>query len=334
MFKRITLVFTIILTGMILSIIFCQNVTIKSEHNTYGFKNKTLNDFNFAAVGDWGCTADTQNTLKNIIKEDPQLILGLGDYSYEKNAKCWLQIIKPIDTKMRIVIGNHDHEIYTNGSANYSSYTSLRQYMTHFNLTKQYYSFDYQNVHFVAMSTEVPFGPGSNQYNFVKKDLGKAALDPNIDWIVVFYHRVAYTSPVHPGSNSNLQVRDTFHPLFGKYGVDLVIQGHIHTYQRSYPIQYNLEDSFKPIIMENGTNNYVDPKGQIFTIVGTGGVSEPHNLVGDPRPYIAIQFNAFGFLEINVIHNGTKLVGEFHENNGTIRDHFSITKPDSKDVRK
>ena len=40
-----------------------------------------------------------------------------------------------------------------------------------FNLTKQYYSFDYGNVHFLAMSSEVPFDKDSKQYSFVSEDL-------------------------------------------------------------------------------------------------------------------------------------------------------------------
>ena len=62
------------------------------------------------------------------------------------------------------------------------------------------------------------------QYNFVKSDLQKTKSEPGIDWIVVFYHRVAYTSPalVH----GIAELRKTYHPLFEDYGVDLVIQAH------------------------------------------------------------------------------------------------------------
>ncbi|HEY9406738.1 MAG TPA: hypothetical protein VIP53_04740, partial [Nitrososphaera sp.] len=45
-------------------------------------------DFNIAAVGDWGCTSNTTNTVNNIVSRDPELVLGLGDYSYQNSADC------------------------------------------------------------------------------------------------------------------------------------------------------------------------------------------------------------------------------------------------------
>ncbi|HEY9406152.1 MAG TPA: hypothetical protein VIP53_01750, partial [Nitrososphaera sp.] len=47
-----------------------------------------LADFNIAAVGDWGCTSNTTNTVNNIVSRDPELVLGLGDYSYQNSADC------------------------------------------------------------------------------------------------------------------------------------------------------------------------------------------------------------------------------------------------------
>jgi predicted phosphodiesterase len=319
------------LASLILSVLLYEAISVKVDnHQAHALNNKSSADLNFASVGDWGCTPNAKNTVKNIIDKDPELILGLGDYAYQDNADCWLQLVDPIADKMKIVLGNHDHSIYTNTTHYYSSPELLQQYMNHFNLTEQYYSFNYQKIHFLAMSTEVPFEIGSNQYNFVTTDLKKAASDPKVNWIIVFYHRVAYTSPVFPGSASNLDIRDTYHPLFDKYGVDLVIQGHIHTYQRSYPLEYNPTDSFNPIITDNSTINYIDPKGEIFTIVGTGGSSVIHNLQSPLSPYMAANLNAFGFLNINVINNGSVLNGEFYDNTGTIRDHFTITKSENK----
>ena len=314
------------LIALILSILLSEIVSIKEDRHEVGaLSGKGLDDFNFAAVGDWGCSTNAKSTVKNIIDKNPELVLGLGDYAYLNKPECWLKLIEPIDHKMKIAIGNHDHLLYTDGNRFHSSQTLLQQYTEHFNLTRQYYSFNYQNVHFLAMSTEISFGIGSNQYDFVNRDLEKAAADPKINWIVVYYHRVAYTSQVFPGPASNVDFRETYHPLFEKHNVDLVIQAHIHAYQRTYPIKYNTHDSFKPIITDNDTKNYNNPEGQIFTIVGTGGASVNY-LQGPLRSYVASQFNAFGFLNLNVINSGTTLVGEFHENGGSIKDHFTITK--------
>jgi hypothetical protein len=57
---------------------------------------------------------------------------------------------------------------------------------------------------------------------------------------------------------------DTCHPLFEQYNIDLVLQGHQHNYQRTYPIKYNSDTLIDPIITDINTNNYTDPEGQIF----------------------------------------------------------------------
>lgn len=56
--------------------------------------NNTTNDFNFVAVGDWDCTSETKDTIDNILEHDPELVLALGDLSYNDKAKCWLKIIE------------------------------------------------------------------------------------------------------------------------------------------------------------------------------------------------------------------------------------------------
>ena len=60
----------------------------------------------------------------------------------------------PIDENMKITIGNHDDVLYQTLKTVYGSFW----------LNEQYYSFDYNNIHFVAMSTKVSYLPGSEQY--------------------------------------------------------------------------------------------------------------------------------------------------------------------------
>jgi len=78
--------------------------------------------------------------------------------------------------------------------------------------------------------------------------------------------------------------------------------------------------------MDKDRTIYHEPKGQIYIIVGTGGSVDIHKFARHAAPYTAVQFNAFGFLNINVLHNGALLEGIFYENNGTIKDHFSYCK--------
>lgn len=316
----------IILTPFIfaLQILIANDINVRNSFQVYAIDN--LNDFNIAATGDWGCTPNTENTVDSIVNNDPELVLGLGDYAYRNEAACWLEVIKPIENKMKIAIGNHDDKKRVDG-IEVPSEERLEEYMNQFNLTKQFYSFDYQNVHFLAMSTEDSYEKGSMQYRFVDNDLKKAASNNNIDWIVVFYHRIAYTSPGMVGSI--IDYRDTYHPLFDKYDVDIVLQAHTHNYQRSFPISYNTANSSNPTITDNDISNYTDPNGLIFAIVGTGGSNVIHNLT-ETAKFTARQFYGYGFLNLDFIHNGTTMVGEFHDNDNTIKDRFSITKSNFK----
>jgi predicted phosphodiesterase len=316
----------------LLALLFAINIAISSfsimqivilSNNNDGYKayGSSLPDFNFAAAGDWGCNNHTVDTVNNIVNMNPELVIGLGDFSYEDTADCWLENIAPVEDKMKISIGNHDVD----------TTSLLNQYMSHFNLSKQYYSFDYQNVHFTVISTELLTGSEANeQYEFVNADLASAASNPNIDWIVVYYHKEGYSSPYTTPANREqvrtalIALRDTYHPLFEKYEVDLVLQGHNHQYERSYPIKYNNSNSSTPIITDTHTNNYSNPEGQIFVTVGTGG-RESYNFLAK-EAYMVYQYTGYGFLNIDVIENGQTFNATFYSNDEGVKDQFYITK--------
>jgi hypothetical protein len=269
-------------------------------------------DFNFAAAGDWGCTDDTTDTINNILGKSPELVLGLGDYSYdEEDADCWLKKVEPINDKMKIAIGNHDME-------------KLNIYTNHFGLSEQYYSFNYYNVHLVALSTEIAYKPFSSQYEFIKNDLSSAASDPNIDWIVVYFHKQMYTSPSNHDDYPTL--RSTYHPLFNEYEVDLVLQAHNHNYERTFPIKFNSNSPSNPIATTTNTDTYTDPDGQIFATIGTGGVSL-YAFTGKADHFVK-QYGDFGILNIDITNEpqSSSLTGKFYANNGKIIDQFIIYK--------
>ena len=66
----------------------------------------------------------------------------------------------------------------------------LMRVLQRFNLTKQYYSLDYGNVHFLALSSEVPFDKDSKQYSFVSEDLKSATGNKSINWIVAYIYEM------------------------------------------------------------------------------------------------------------------------------------------------
>jgi hypothetical protein len=273
-----------------------------------------LPDFNIAAVGDWGCKTSTTSTVNNIVSKNTEITIGLGDYADMPPADCWFQIITPIEDQMYIAIGNHD-AITT---------TLLNQYMNHFNMQEQYFSFNYQNVHFLVLSLEDRYGIRSPQYNFAQEDLQSAASDPGIDWIIVAYHRNVFSSQTLT-KGLYTAFNQIYHPMFQHYDVDLVLQGHLHSYERSHPLKFNSTDPFTPIIDTSSINDYNDPDGQIFATVGTGGTSSHHS-ASKGRAFVTQVEDMFGFLNIDIINDGKTLRATFFGNDGLARDQFTIRK--------
>jgi hypothetical protein len=217
-----------------------------------------------------------------------------------------------------ISIGNHDD----------ADSEGFDGYMDYFGISQPYYSFNHENAHFLVLDTDRnPYSSGSAQYNFAENDLQSASQNPDIDWIIVYFHRPPYTSP--SSSSASTSVRDPYHPLFDKYGVDLVFTGHNHNYQRTFPLNYNPSDPEDPTVTSTNTNDYTNPQGAIFAIVGTGGAGL--SAILDKESYIVEQQDDFyGQLDIKITHNGNKLEGKFYRNgDNAVLDNFTITKGNS-----
>ena len=299
-------------------ILFLKNADAveENENSKDGDENEDTNirnvksNFNIVAVGDWDCTGETEDTVDNILDEDPELVLALGDFSYSGDADCWFDIIDPIADKTKIAMGNHEDE---------------DDYMEYFGLKEPYYSFNYKNVHILSLSTETDYDDDSEQYQFAVQDLEKYSKEPFIDWIIVFYHRHMYGSgSLEPDSD----FREIYHPLFDKYKVDLALQGHLHVYERTYPITFNNDDDDEPIVQDNNPNNiFMNPKGTIFVTVGTGGA---HDMtLSSLDDYSAKGLDGdFGVLDLVLEDDQKTLKGSFIENGKKkkVLDEFKIIK--------
>lgn len=279
-----------------------------------------------AAAGDFYCDVRTKKTTKAMQEKNPDLVLALGDLSEVKNPDCFVDLFSRADKtgKLKVVMGSDDTDNVNDDSSLFN------QYMRHFKLVSPFYSFDYKNIHFLAMATGtdtvVPYAPGSPQYNFVNDDLARASNNETIDWIIVFGYRPFYSSPTaHPGPQN---LRNAYPPLFEKYGVDLVLTAHNHNYQRTYPILSNGKRPGEPIIKDgNNTSYYENPGAPIYVTAGTGGANL--QALDGQSEFVANQFSEIGFLNVNITSKdiGKQLQAAFHNsNNETILDHFSISK--------
>ena len=295
------------------------------EDDPFISKKFQKSNFNFVAAGDFGCGLESNKTINGMIEKNPELVIALGDLSYEGPAACWINSISPLDNNGMVKIAFGEHDINR-------KMVKYNTYMNHFNLTKPYYSFNHQNVHFLAMATAknsvIPYRNGSEQYNFVQEDLRNAHNNKSIDWIIVYTFRPLYSSVTEHYGDDVLP--DTYHRLFDKYAVDVVLQAHNHNYQRTYPLRYNESSSspqYHPIIADKDKVEYKDPNGRLFLTVGSGG-AEIYNFTA-VSPYVVEQIADHGFLnvDINTSPKETKLTGTFIENTDMNNaDHFIIIK--------
>ena len=278
------------------------------------------NRFNFVAAGDWGCGSKAQDTVRNMQVKNPELVLALGDLSFQKGADCWINLIKPLEQKLKIILGDHDIDE--------NNLTRYNQYLDYFNMTEPYYSFDYRKVHFLGMATAkndiIPYDNSSLQFKFIEEDLKKAQNNKDINWIIVYTFRTLYSSnTMHPGTD---ELRNNYHPLFDKYGVDLVLQAHNHNYQRTFPLKYNQLLPTDPVASDKNTKDYdAGDVGPIFLTVGTAG-RDLYNFTGQ-KPFIVSQFERHGFLNVEINDDGKNLTATFYENReGKSKDQFTLKK--------
>ncbi|MFW5926065.1 MAG: metallophosphoesterase [Myxococcota bacterium] len=185
----------------------------------------------FVAFGDSGGGSEDQVRLRDQLESfDYDLLLIMGDLAYDSGELGELERkhFDVYDPMLRSipsfpVAGNHD---YHTGNAG--------PYLEVFHLPdnggdegrERWYSFDWGNVHFVGLDTE-RFGP--EQTEWLRRDL--AAND--LPWVVASLHRAPFSSGYHGGSGS---VQSYFLPILEAHGVQLVLAGHDHHYERFAPL--------------------------------------------------------------------------------------------------
>ena len=84
-------------------------------------------------------------------ERNPDLFLALGDLSEDKDPACFFDLFSKAnsDGKLKVTLGEHDIDTKENEDTS----SRFSQFISHFDLDKPFYSFDYQNAHFLAMST-------------------------------------------------------------------------------------------------------------------------------------------------------------------------------------
>ena len=129
-----------------------QGSNSNSPEKSMLIKNIDTKEFNVAVAGDFGCSTRSEENIKNIKLQEPELFLALGDLSYEPTPDCWFSMTKNLDSKTKIAIGNHEDKEESSGSDEL-----IKKYLDHYNLPNSYYSFNFENLHVLVLNTQLEF---------------------------------------------------------------------------------------------------------------------------------------------------------------------------------
>ncbi len=188
------------------------------------------------------------------------------------------------------IYGNHENDSYlnkffrfpSNGSADSSNHG-------------HWYSFNYNNVHIIAIDPYRDYEAGSEQYNWLINDL--TTIPDSIEHVFVMIHEPPFTSGTNHGPNA--EIREKLVPVFKEYSVDMVFSGHEHIYERS------VVDGIPYLI--------------------SGGA-------GSPLYFVASGINKYSIKAESVYHycrvfiDGKNYSVQMVRRNGTIGDEFEVIK--------
>jgi len=279
--------------------------------------------------------------------EKTDLLLMLGDNAYNSGTDSeyqaavfdmYPQILR--NTVVWPTLGNHDaatqpppyYDIFTLPTAAEAGGVASGD--------EAYYSFDYANVHFVCLdSQESSRSPGGPMLTWLTNDLN-ANTQP---WVIAFWHHPPYSKGSHNSDTESklIDMRTNANPIIEAHGVDLVLGGHSHAYERSLLIDghYGLSGTFvcDPALgggnacgsgQEENDGLYQKPdvagsanQGAVYTVAGssgkTGGGTFDH-------PAMFLSISVLGSVVLDI--NDDRLDATFLDSTGNILDYYTVHK--------
>ena len=193
--------------------------------------------------------------------------------------------------------GNHENE-RGNGAIGYQAYQAYfalpRVAGQSETMRGLWYAFTVGSVRVIALANDdVAYQDGGDTYvrgysngaqkAWLEKELAASRANRGIDWIVICMHQVAI-STADKFNGADLGIREEWLPLFDRYGVDLVVCGHEHHYERSHPLRGREENAtLTPRASATGIDAIDTTRGTVHMVIGGGGTSIPsHQLFFDP----------------------------------------------------
>jgi predicted phosphodiesterase len=283
--------------------------------------------FRFLAFGDSGNGSNTQRMLAEVmIKTQPDLIVHTGDLIYPKGdwSDYPLNFFLPYRELLARAafmpsMGNHD--IATEGG---------RPMLEIFALPKngpagidpgRFYWFDFGDARFAALDSNLADRSGvvteEQMRDGVAPWLRELLCGAPLRWKFVFLHHPPYTGSTKHRHATHEYLRKIFTPVFDECGVDVVLAGHNHLYERSHPTR--------------GDKIVAEGRGVVYIVTGAGGVSRYE--AGRPGPdFIAVTNDeVFSFTQIDV--TPTRLVIQQIDETGRAIDEFILWQGEHDEAR-
>ena len=310
----------------------------------FGQSTSKDNERRFETVNQW--------RLFNSNSYHASFVLSLGDqteddatYQIQHNYFNQLENVLK-NSPLYPTIGNHDN------------HDSLTNYLKTFTLpaeadaggiashTEKYYSFDYSNVHVVVLCTEIYADADFKaQAEWLKRDL-----DINKkEWLIACMHQPLHSGGYHPSDKVETaqKRRDAWLTTLEDHGVDLILQGHNHVYERSFLVD-NLMGKSTTLTNANKVNPglgrpgsegpYHKPpgnqphKGTIFISVPGGGVANsakyyPAPFSIYPVAYPGSDYEGSLVIDVNNLQMDVKFIcDEKDKKDSHVWDYFTIIK--------
>jgi hypothetical protein len=159
-------------------------------------------------------------------------------------------------------------------------------------------------------------------------------------WIIAYWHHPPYTKGSHDSDTETelIEMRQNILPILEAYGVDLVLTGHSHAYERSFLLNghYGFSTNLTPaMILNSGKGReeeiggaYIKPRGYdipnrgaVYTVAGSSGQTSGGSL---NHPAMCVSTNVLGSMLLNIGSN--RLEAVFLRETGATNDHFTIVK--------
>ena len=328
-----------------------------NDQNHFFFTSPSLgqsNPYRIWILGDSGTADANAQAVRNAYlayngSTYTNLLLMLGDNAYETGTDSEYQsavfdmypgVLR--QTPLWSTIGNHDTAQSTNppGSLPYFQMFTLPVNAEAGGVasgTEKYYSFNYGNMHFICLDSMTSSrATNGAMLTWLQSDLAQNAQP----WVIAFWHHPPYTKGSHNSDTESqlIEMRTNVLPILDSWGVDLVLSGHSHSYERSFLIDGHYGDSntFTNSMKKNtgGGRENIDGvytksalipnlphEGAVYAVAGSSGKISGGAL---NHPAMFVSLNNLGSMVLDVF-NG-RLDAKFLRENGTIADNFTIIK--------